>query len=427
MNDQGTAFVSDSISTHRLNCGAFLALCAKHIYGAIKVARSKQTDGITGSLKGIEHQIYSLARARTLAYCLSVLATICKLNESVAKYVMDRQELLAAYFALKSGFSKGGRITSQLAEIFMKLALLMRRLGPISAILWLNTWLILRWKKLQADTKAWESGAIDGVKSLTRRVSKQLEKDVLPTVKKYRVEKWIKFTETHLSAIVVKMDGSEPRQLSVSRVNGVTTSLCPCLLREEEGILCGRLITLLRDANQIFGLVGLWDWRDPEFFAEYLHLETFKHQLAVEFVELKSLPELSSGLSALQQLHSLVSSGRCLPLTPPPISGTAGRPSKSQVRKKTEHFKRFKGPLDLVGRKSGREVKKSLKQRENDAEEDEEEKEGLCLFVYLKFEFLELDEFEGDDDPAGDDLRDSGGNSYDLFMWTFFEVYFRLP
>jgi hypothetical protein len=86
---------------------------------------------IKGNLNGIENLVYEVARSRTRNAVQSALIKIYQLNKSAYEYVFERVEYIAAYYFLKEGKSRGGRITDQMVESFNHLAVPIRQLAPM--------------------------------------------------------------------------------------------------------------------------------------------------------------------------------------------------------------------------------------------------------------------------------------------------------
>ncbi len=346
-NDQGSGISAQAVSDIRSQFHAFSTLCAKHVFKTLQVSRNLKSGEIKGSLSGIEQLLFELARARTFECADSVIQKIRQLNPTVATYVEARRDQISAAGPLSNGFRRGGRITNQLAESFMNLSHQFRQQGHIGLIFGLNQYLLQRWDEEKRQLASWKSPNQLGVKVLSKRMSKQFEKEVLSKEGEYVVVKFLRILPRHVVGVVAKVSDRSDTRVVECFVDdyGNVTVLCPCLLHEEMGWPCGRVVRLLRTAEQMSNNQGHWDWTHARFFARFALSMTWEKQLQLQIVQLNLPKELRSREAALETFYSRVKSNNAFALLPAPIVGRAGRPKMK--KKVKEHRRREKGVVDL--------------------------------------------------------------------------------
>lgn len=151
----------------------------------------------------------------------------------------------------------------------------------------------------------------------------------------------------HVVGVVAKVSDRSDTRVVACFVDdyGNVTVLCPCLLHEEMGWPCGRVVRLLRTAEQMSNNQGHWDWTHARFFARFALSMTWEKQLQLQIVQLNLPKELRSREAALETFYSRVKSNNAFALLPAPIVGRAGRPKMK--KKVKEHQRREKGVVDL--------------------------------------------------------------------------------
>lgn len=328
MNDQGSGLLSSTVTNVRALNGAFSALCAKHLWKTLQVARNNSSNEITGSLKGIEGLLYHFAAARTKDFAENVLKDIQKLNRSVAVYLRDRMDQISAFGALDDGFRRGGRITSQLAESFMNLSRTMRMQGHIGLVQGLHKYITDRWESEKvAFVKYKAANNPLAVKSISPKMSAQYVKEVVPSADKYVVVKWISCTTRHLVGVVAKKDDlTDTRVVEIHWADGLLVTKCDCYLYEEYGWPCARALTLLRTAELMMVEKGHWDWRRGELYALFMRTTTWEEQLELSLADLPAVPELETPELAKKHFGTMFRDGPGASVLPAPISGLQGTP-----------------------------------------------------------------------------------------------------
>lgn len=95
---------------------------------------------------------------------------------------------------------------------------------------------------------------------------------------------------------------------------------CGCLSHQVTGLLCAKAVCLLHAANLSKEAEGFWDFTSPEFFAKFTLLSSWQAQCQIEKFKVPREPkDLESRAADLRK-------GGALPLYPPPIPKSAGRP-----------------------------------------------------------------------------------------------------
>jgi hypothetical protein len=344
---------------------------------------------IKGSLKGIENLVYEVARSRTRDAVRGALAKIYMLNKSAYDYVLERVEYIAAFYFLKEGKSRGGRITDQMVESFNHLVVPMRQLAPISAIQWLNTWMQVKWQKHEAICLKRKNGDAE-LKSITPNAAESFEEMVLNNDATYEVE----FLAAGLNYLKGKVTKTKNGKETVEVVwiiryeNGVVTCVCPCKMREEYGYCCGRLVALMWKGSKITNIPGMkeaWDFRKKEFFAPFMHLDEWEKQLAIKTTPLPTLPIFENPASDKDLLARAIAVG--IKNVPLPIVGLAGRPKNKQKKRVRDNQPRKK-PSTEKKTKKGRPVKKTKKVKDNEDQKEQNLRKIGQTFLFLFFFFF---------------------------------------
>lgn len=418
MNDQGSAILAEAVLMLRKLFGGFTSICSKHVNKTLIVNRNSKDGEIRGSLKGIEAMVYQFAHSRTDEFAASVLEKIKRVNPTVAAYLKERQECITAGGALKSDFSRGGRITSQLAESFMNFTVHLRQLGHISFIIGLIDYLIRLWNSEKAALAEWRSPnrKVEGVDVITPNMSRQFQKEVMADEGQYVVVEITRRQEQHLVGVVTrKANMDDTRVVEIRFEDGKWIIDCPCLLHQDYGWPCGRALRLIRTACEMYEKEGDWNmhWTSPHLYAPFMHVSTWEKQLALHVTPLPAVSDLEDEALVKTQIAEkakmILVEGEDV-LLPPPIKGHAGRPKK---RKANQHFRRKRGVDELAVSKQGRKIRLKGNPKDpadsgakDDILEGDDDLASISDGDLYSDEEDESDSFEMDDEDDGIDSGD---------------------
>lgn len=403
MMDQGSALTSAGMCTLLDGADQVRSTCAKHLMATLTNNRNRSEGEIKGPLKGVQYQLYQLAKSRSSEAAEDVLAKIKALNPTVEVYLRDRLDLIASFALLEidadgeiGGRRRGGRITTQLAESLNNALLKVRSMGIISGLIWMVEWCRQQAVAGRKSALHWTSSDYRGdrIPGLAPNVSKNFIAVELSKNTQYSVESFQERDLLVLTGLVVKQaDQSSSRFVTVRRdyVGGKVTILCNCRTRQEYGYPCSRAVKLIQTANGMPGTKGKWVWHSKEFFAEFTYLSTWEQQLQLLEMPVLSapsdLPPNSVPVKAkeVQLVVERTPVGTNRGPFPARILKTAGRPPELRItrRKLADHHQRFKSAAEPSGK------------RQRNGDESLQDAPGLIA------------ESDGDDvDAQGDDVLD---------------------
>lgn len=370
MTDQGVALTSKKVSAILKENGQYVSSCAKHMLVTLQNSKQRANGEIVGSLHALQKPIFDFSRARTQKAAEDVLTAISAKNQSVAKYLRERREKVAAFAILKigedgeiDGRRRGGRISNQLAESFNQMIMPFRQMGFVSGIVWFSELCVRQVQAQRLAAERWKSDNYRGdrVAALTPNQSKDFVAHELAKNVQYVVSAFQRRDALILIGTVVKVDDqSSCRVVEIRRaeLNGKAAILCGCLTRQEFGYPCARAVKLMQTANMMRGTEGLWHWSAKENFAEFLWQETWEAQLQFEFPRLVLPLDLqhSQDVSSKEIKKKLSVMPKDAPIGPVPgkIVKSAGRPPESTRltrRRIADHHARWKSAFEGSGKR----------------------------------------------------------------------------
>ena len=193
---------------------------------------------------------------------------------------------------------------------------------------------------------------------------------------KYEIDVWQECTAGRLAARVSKQGGTTELVTAVrDQTTGQVALSCPCLLHEEYGRPCGRLMQLLDQGNQKCGVLrlgrDLWNWQSHFMYAPRLWTETWRVQYAGPLVALQAPTLLSSAGTSKEKLDAFLRAQveaaplepAALALYPPPYTKPSGRPKKQKKRKEPKQYRRYRSHREQQRQGGLKQRRKKLQER----------------------------------------------------------------
>lgn len=346
MTDQGTALTCDAMEQLLEDHDQIPSFCAKHVIKTLEVARSKKE--ISGPMSGVRELIYNFARCRTVERGDAVLSEIRKKNPDVANYLRDRRDKIEAASFLRAARKRGGRITSQLVESFFGMCRPFREKGFVEGIIWLCN----KFQTVQLEERKllqrWLDKGYTGerVACLSRAASMKFHDLVHAQSDSFEVRIVVK-SALELVGDVVKVADGSARRIRITRggVAGPIQIDCPCLMRQEIGLPCGRSVQLMLSGGWCDG--GL----PVDCVSAFLTAQAWKQQCNVNVV-VPAVPEWLANFNksnpAAAMKAALAEADEQLALLPARIPCLAGRPKLHKRSKKrlNNHFPRLRSATE---------------------------------------------------------------------------------
>jgi hypothetical protein len=331
--------------------------CAKHMEKPVQLA--------VGRMRGVGAAVLAAARSRTEVWLDKELA---KMPPHFREVVGPRLDALCVCRRLTAGLPTDGVITNQPAESMLGTFMGARQHGPVACLLQIHQWGAERY----VDSAARSQQRVDALTPHhTAAATEEYERRV-----KYDIVTWQQCTVDQLAARISKQGGATELVTAMrDQTTGQVTLSCPCLMHEEHGRPCGRLMRLLEEGNmKCAGLKlgrDLWNWQSHFMYAPRLWTATWRAQYSVPLVALEAPVLLTSAGTSMEKLDSLLQAQvvgaplepAALAMYPPPYTKPSGRPKKQPKRKEPKQYRRYRSHREKLQQSVVKQRKQVLQAR----------------------------------------------------------------